>query len=142
MIHATRIATEFRQEFGVDVILDVIGYRRFGHNEGDEPMFTQPKMYKKIKMHPTTRQIYATQLEREGVIGKGGGDKLVAEENKRLNAEFDAGINYKPNKADTLDGNWSGIKPAQGGPRRTFALAGARGRGGGTRPSSPSRRGS
>ena len=118
VIHATRIVTEFRQEFGVDVILDMIGYRRFGHNEGDEPMFTQPKMYKKIKTHPTTRQIYATQLEREGVIEKGGGDQLVAEENKRLNAEFDAGINYKPNKADTLDGNWSGIKPAQGGPRR------------------------
>ena len=76
VIHATRIATEFRQEFGVDVILDIIGYRRFGHNEGDEPMFTQPKMYKKIKTHPTTRQIYATQLEREGVIGKGAGINL------------------------------------------------------------------
>ena len=110
VIHATRIATEFRQEFGVDVILDIIGYRRFGHNEGDEPMFTQPKMYKKIKTHPTTRQIYATQLEREGVIGKGGGDQLVAEENKRLNAEFDAGINYKPNKADWLEGSWSGFE--------------------------------
>ena len=71
-------------------VLDIIGYRRFGHNEGDEPI-PQPKCIK-IKTHPTTRQIYATQLEREGVIGKGGGDQLVAEENKRLNAEFDAGL--------------------------------------------------
>ena len=118
VIHATRIATEFRQEFGVDVIVDIIGYRRFGHNEGDEPMFTQPKMYKKIKTHPTTRQIYADQLEQEGIISKGGGDQLVAEENERLKEEFDAGISYKPNKADTLDGIWSGIKLAQGGPRR------------------------
>ena len=81
-------------------------------------MFTQPKMYKKIKTHPTTRQIYADQLEQEGIILKGGGDQLVAEENERLKEEFDAGISYKPNKADTLDGIWSGIKLAQGGPRR------------------------
>ena len=118
VIHVARIATEFRQEFGVDVVFDIIGYRRFGHNEGDEPMFTQPKMYKKIKNHPTTREIYAQRLEKEGIIEPGGGDLMVGEENARLNSEFDAGINYKPNKADTLDGRWSGLKVAHGEARR------------------------
>jgi len=118
VVHVARIATEFRQEFGVDVVFDIIGYRRFGHNEGDEPMFTQPKMYKKIKNHPTTREIYAQRLEKEGTIEPGGGDLMVGEENARLNSEFDAGINYKPNKADTLDGRWSGLKVAHGEARR------------------------
>ena len=118
VVHVARIATEFRQEFGVDVVFDIIGYRRFGHNEGDEPMFTQPKMYKKIKNHPTTREIYAQRLEKEGAIEPGGGDLMVGEENARLNSEFDAGINYKPNKADTLDGRWSGLKVAHGEARR------------------------
>ena len=118
VVHVARIATEFRQEFGVDVVFDIIGYRRFGHNEGDEPMFTQPKMYKKIKNHPTTREIYAQRLEKEGIIEPGGGDLLVSEENARLNCEFEAGVNYKPNKADTLDGRWAGFTVAHGEARR------------------------
>ena len=81
-------------------------------------MFTQPKMYKKIKNHPTTREIYAQRLEKEGIIEPGGGDLMVSEENDRLTSEFDAGVNYKPNKADTLDGRWSGFKVAHGEARR------------------------
>ena len=118
VIHAARIVTEFRQEFGVDVVFDIIGYRRLGHNEGDEPMFTQPKMYKKIDTHPSTREIYARRLEAEGVIEPGGGDAIVDEQIAYLNQEFEAGVSYKPNKADWLDGKWSGFKAAHGDARR------------------------
>src|SRR3546814_7444866 len=109
-----RIATEFRQEFGVDVVVDMICYRRFGHNEGDEPRFTQPQMYTKIGQQPTTRQLYAEQLVRDGVIAEGEGDRLVEEQNAYLAQEFEAGLSYKPNKADWLEGKWSGIKVASG----------------------------
>jgi 2-oxoglutarate dehydrogenase E1 component len=118
VIHVARIVTEFRQEFGVDVVFDIIGYRRLGHNEGDEPMFTQPAMYKKIATHPSTREIYARRLEAEGLIEAGGGDAMVAEQNAFLNQEFEAGVSYKPNKADWLDGKWSGFKAAHGDARR------------------------
>ena len=79
VIHAARMAIEFRQEFKKDVIYDLFCYRRFGHNESDEPAFTQPMMYKKIGEQPTTRAIYASQLEDEGVIERGGGDRMVEE---------------------------------------------------------------
>jgi 2-oxoglutarate dehydrogenase E1 component len=118
VIHAARIVTEFRQEFGVDVVFDIIGYRRLGHNEGDEPMFTQPAMYKKIANHPSAREIYARRLEREGLIEVGGGNAMVDEQNAYLNEEFQAGVNYKPNKADWLDGKWSEFKAAHGDERR------------------------
>ncbi len=118
VIHVARIATEFRQEFGVDVVVDIIGYRRFGHNEGDEPMFTQPRMYRTIAGHPSTRELYARRLEGEGVVAPGGGDALVEECNRGLAVEFEAGLGYKPNKADWLDGQWSGFKVAHGDARR------------------------
>ncbi|EDP66523.1 2-oxoglutarate dehydrogenase, E1 component [alpha proteobacterium BAL199] len=118
VIHVTRIATEFRQEFGVDVVVDMIGYRRFGHNEGDEPTFTQPLMYAKIGTQPTTRQLYADQLTREGVIAEGEGDRLVEQQNAYLAQEFESGLSYKANKADWLEGKWSGIKVASGDARR------------------------
>jgi 2-oxoglutarate dehydrogenase E1 component len=118
VIHAARIVTEFRQEFGVDVVFDIIGYRRLGHNEGDEPMFTQPAMYKKIANHPSAREIYARRLEGEGLIEPGGGNAMVDEQNVHLNEEFEAGVNYKPNKADWLDGKWSEFKAAHGDERR------------------------
>ena len=118
VIHAARIVTEFRQEFGVDVVFDIIGYRRLGHNEGDEPMFTQPAMYKKIASHPSTREIYARRIEAEGVVEPGGGDTMVDDQMAFLGREFDAGVSYKPNKADWLDGKWSGFKAAHGDARR------------------------
>jgi 2-oxoglutarate dehydrogenase E1 component len=81
-------------------------------------MFTQPAMYKKIAAHPSTREIYARRLEAEGVVEPGGGDALVDQQNEHLNQEFEAGVSYKPNKADWLDGKWSGFKAAHGDARR------------------------
>ena len=118
VIHVARIATEFRQTFGVDVVLDIIGYRRFGHNEGDEPTFTQPRMYSKIAGHPSVRELYARKLEADGVVEPGTGDRLVADQNTLLNTEFEAGVSYRPNKADWLDGVWSGIRRAEGNDAR------------------------
>ena len=88
-------------------------YRRFGHNEGDEPSFTQPLMYKKIRAHPTTLEIYAKKLIGEGVVTEGEVDKMKADWRAQLDAEFEAGQGYKPNKADWLDGRWSGLKAAR-----------------------------
>ncbi|MBT5267100.1 MAG: 2-oxoglutarate dehydrogenase E1 component [Rhodospirillaceae bacterium] len=118
VVHAARIAIEFRQEFGVDVVFDMICYRRFGHNEGDEPMFTNPLMYKKIGGHPTTRQVYAEKLIAEGTLTRELADGMVSEQNETLNIEFEAGMAYKPNKADWLEGQWSGMKAAFGDERR------------------------
>ncbi|HEY9211389.1 MAG TPA: 2-oxoglutarate dehydrogenase E1 component [Ancylobacter sp.] len=110
---AAKIATEFRQRFRKPVVVDMFCYRRFGHNEGDEPMFTQPLMYKSIKQHPTTLEIYSRKLEAEGVIAPGEFDKMKAEWRSRLDGEYDAGQAYKPNKADWLDGRWAGLKTAE-----------------------------
>ena len=118
VVHVARIATEFRQEFGVDVVVDLIGYRRFGHNEGDEPMFTQPLMYTKIAKQKTTRELYAERLVREGLMTAEEVDTMVADHNAFLESEFEAGLSYKPNKADWLEGKWSGFKVAYGDARR------------------------
>ncbi|MCY4591214.1 MAG: 2-oxoglutarate dehydrogenase E1 component [Alphaproteobacteria bacterium] len=118
VIHVARIAAEFRQTFGVDVVLDIIGYRRFGHNEGDEPTFTQPRMYRKIAGHPSVRELYARRLESDGVVEPGTGDQLVTDQNHLLTTEFEAGVSYRPNKADWLDGVWSGIRRAEGNDAR------------------------
>jgi 2-oxoglutarate decarboxylase len=67
-ISAVRLAFGFRQEFGHDVLIDLIGYRRFGHNEADEPAYTQPEMYQQIKKHPSARELYARQLVDQGVV--------------------------------------------------------------------------
>ncbi|MBC6405658.1 MAG: 2-oxoglutarate dehydrogenase E1 component [Rhodospirillales bacterium] len=114
VVHVARIATEFRQKFNKDVVVDMFCYRRFGHNEGDEPAFTQPLMYKSIKTHPTTREIYAKRLAAEGVIAEAEANKLVEEMYDRLNRDFEAAKSYKPNKADWLEGRWSGIKKVHG----------------------------
>jgi 2-oxoglutarate dehydrogenase E1 component len=87
-------------------------YRRFGHNEGDEPSFTQPLMYKKIRSHPSTLDIYSKKLVGEGVVTEADVDKMKADWRSRLDTEFDAGTSYKPNKADWLDGRWTGLKAA------------------------------
>src|SRR4029077_8601690 len=82
-------------------------YRRHGHNEGDEPAFTQPLMYKAISKHPSTLEIYAKKLIAEGVVTEGEVGKMKADWRARLDAEYEAGTGYKPNKADWLDGHWS-----------------------------------
>ncbi|WP_127113702.1 2-oxoglutarate dehydrogenase E1 component [Shimia sediminis] len=108
VVHAAKVATEFRQKFQKDVVLDMFCYRRFGHNEGDEPMFTNPVMYKKIKGHKTTLSLYTERLVKDGLIPEGEIEDMKAAFQAYLNEEFEAGKDYKPNKADWLDGRWSG----------------------------------
>ena len=112
VVHAARIATEFRHEFRKDVVIDMWCYRRFGHNEGDEPAFTQPLMYKKIATHPSTRTIYAEQLVREGTITQEKVDAITQEDRDQLDRDFEAANSYKPNKADWLDGKWAHLNVA------------------------------
>ncbi|MCT4685050.1 MAG: 2-oxoglutarate dehydrogenase E1 component [Roseicyclus sp.] len=107
VVHAAKVATEFRQKFGKDVVLDIFCYRRFGHNEGDEPMFTNPAMYNRIKRHKTTLQLYTERLVKDGLIPEGEIEDAKAAFQAKLNDEFEAGKEYKPNKADWLDGRWS-----------------------------------
>ena len=118
VVHVCRIATEFRYEFGKDVVIDMYCYRRQGHNEADEPAFTQPLMYKAIAQHPTTREIYARRLVDGGVVTQEEADGLVAEFRARLDRDFEASKGYKPNKADWLEGAWTGLSPATGEERR------------------------
>jgi 2-oxoglutarate dehydrogenase E1 component len=107
VVHAAKVAIEYRQKFGKDVVIDMFCYRRFGHNEGDEPMFTNPIMYKKIKTQKTTLQLYTERLVKDGLIPEGEIEDMKAAFQSHLNAEFEAGKDYKPNKADWLDGRWS-----------------------------------
>ena len=118
VVHVARIATEFRQAFGTDVVIDMFCYRRFGHNEGDEPAFTQPLMYNAIGAHPSTRDLYAQQLIDEGLFDKEAAQKVIDDRIAYLDAEFEAGTNYLPNKADWLEGRWSGMVTAHGDDRR------------------------
>ncbi|CUK05822.1 2-oxoglutarate dehydrogenase E1 component [Shimia thalassica] len=114
VVHAAKVATEFRQKFHKDVVLDIFCYRRFGHNEGDEPMFTNPVMYKKIKGHKTTLSLYTERLVKDGLIPEGEIEDMKAAFQAKLNDEFEAGKEYKPNKADWLDGRWSGLDREDG----------------------------
>jgi len=118
VVHASRIATEFRQTFGVDVVLDIICYRRFGHNEGDEPAFTQPLMYEQINQQPSTREIYLNRLLEDGILDDSRAQAIMDNHNTYLEEEFEAGNAYKPNKADWLEGQWSGMTVAYGDDRR------------------------
>ncbi|MEE2951971.1 MAG: 2-oxoglutarate dehydrogenase E1 component [Pseudomonadota bacterium] len=113
VVYAAKIATEFRMKFHKPVVIDMFCYRRFGHNEGDEPAFTQPKMYKVIRNHPSTLEIYAKKLVSEGLLSEEDVDKRKAEWRQKLDEEFEAGQAYLPNKADWLDGAWSGLRRAE-----------------------------
>ena len=115
---AARVAIEYRQQFGKDVVLDMFCYRRFGHNEGDDPTMTQPVMYKVIKDHPSTRELYARRLIAEGVASEADVTAWVDEFDKFLEAEFEAGKTYEPDKADWLDGKWAGLALPDGEERR------------------------
>ena len=120
VVFAAKIATEFRQKFQKPVVIDMFCYRRHGHNEGDEPMFTQPLMYKRIQSHPSTLEIYAKKLTAEGVLTDGEVEKMKSDWRARLDAELEASQSYKSNKADWLDGRWAGFKVADASddPRR------------------------
>ncbi|EPX84703.1 2-oxoglutarate dehydrogenase E1 component [Rubellimicrobium thermophilum DSM 16684] len=107
VVHAAKVATEFRQRFHKDVVIDMFCYRRFGHNEGDEPMFTNPAMYNRIKKQKTTLTLYTERLVRDGLIPEGEVEEMKAQFQARLNEEFEAGKTFRPNKADWLDGRWS-----------------------------------
>ena len=113
VVYAAKVATEFRQKFHKPVVIDMFCYRRFGHNEGDEPGFTQPIMYKKIRNHPTTLEIYAKRLVGEGVVSADEVEGMKNDWRAHLDAEFEAGQSFLPNKADWLDGRWKAIKPGE-----------------------------
>jgi len=120
VVFAAKVAAEFRQKFKKPVVVDMFCYRRFGHNEGDEPAFTQPLMYKAIRVHPTTLEIYSKRLIDDGLVTQGEVDEMRARWRRHLDEEFEAGQNYRPNKADWLDGAWSGLTtPAAADERRT-----------------------
>src|SRR5215510_10017467 len=110
VVHCARIATEFRQLFHKDVVIDMFCYRRFGHNETDEPAFTQPLMYRRIRSHQTTLDVYAKRLVGENVVTDGEVEKMRADWRARLDVELEASQGYKPNSADWLDGRWADIK--------------------------------
>lgn len=113
--YACRIATQFRQKFKRDVVVDVFCYRKYGHNEGDEPMFTQPHMYNAIAKHPSPAKIYSQKLVAEGVVDQAYIDSEHVKLNKHFEEAFSAGENFIPNKANWLEGKWSGIsRPEEG----------------------------
>ena len=118
VVHVARVATEYRQEFGVDVVIDIFCYRRFGHNEGDEPAYTQPLMYQAIGQHPSVRKLYAQRLVEEKLLTQDEADQVEKDFMAYLEEEFQAGNSYKPNKADWLEGAWSGMETASGDDRR------------------------
>jgi 2-oxoglutarate dehydrogenase E1 component len=112
VVFACKIATEFRQKFQKPVVIDMFCYRRHGHNEGDEPFFTQPLMYKAIAAHPGTLEIYGDKLIGEGVVTSGEVEKMKADWRQRLDVELEAAQSYRANKADWLDGRWAGFHRA------------------------------
>ncbi len=124
VVFAAKVATEFRQMFRKPVVIDMFCYRRFGHNEGDEPAFTQPIMYKAIRSHPTTLEIYGGKLVDEGLVTTDEVDAQKAQWRAHLEAEFETGQAYKPNKADWLDGAWSGLTTASASDERRVGETG------------------
>ncbi len=112
VVNAARIAADYRREFGKDVVLDIVCYRRHGHNEGDEPGFTQPVMYRTIREHPTTRELYAKSLAEAGVVPKEEATAMAADFQSALEVDFKAGGDFRPSKADWLEGRWSGLQSA------------------------------
>ena len=118
VVYCARIAIEYRQKFKRDVVLDIICYRRFGHNEGDEPSFTQPIMYKKIKALPSTLSIYGNQLIQEGVLRNDEFQKEKDNFKNFLDSEFESSKSYIPNQIDWFTGSWSKFTTEIGSDRR------------------------
>ncbi len=118
VVHVAKVATEFRQMFHKPVVIDMFCYRRHGHNEGDEPAFTQPKMYRRIREHPGVIEIYGRRLVDEGLLRDGDVDQMRENMSRHLEEEFELGNHFRPNKADWLDGRWTGLSIAEEGPRK------------------------
>ena len=118
VVFAAKVATEYRQRFAKDVVVDMFCYRRFGHNEGDDPTFTQPHMYDIISEHKTVRETYARSLIDDGLVDEAEADGWTEEFDKFLDDEFEAGKDYRTNQADWLDGRWSGLGLPEGDERR------------------------
>ncbi|MEZ5935565.1 MAG: 2-oxoglutarate dehydrogenase E1 component [Alphaproteobacteria bacterium] len=112
VVHVALLASEFRQKFKKDVVIDLWCYRRHGHNEADEPSFTQPLMYRRIAQHPTARQIYSQRLIDENILTEDQANAIHSEFQERLNDAFEASAGYKMNSADWLEGAWKGLSRA------------------------------
>ena len=117
VVYAARIATDFRLKFNRDVVIDLICYRRFGHNEGDEPSFTQPLMYKKIRAHPSPIKVYGVKLINEGFISNDYLNDSIKKFKDLLNEQFENAKDYKP-KIEWFEGTWSRYKPERGKDKR------------------------
>jgi len=117
VVHCAKVAMEFRQKFNKDVVIDMICYRRFGHNEGDNPYFTQPLMYEKIKKHPTTLNVYGNKLIKDNIIKKEEFDKLKSDFKNLLDEQFKTAKDYKP-KIEWYEGTWTRYKPEKGKDKR------------------------
>jgi len=114
VVTVATLAAEFRRAFNKDVIIDVFCYRRFGHNEGDEPAFTQPLMYRRIAEQPSILDLYANRLVEQGAVSREDVDALVSACNARLESAFEASKTYAMNQKDWLEGAWSGLEPVRG----------------------------
>ncbi|MFT8243859.1 2-oxoglutarate dehydrogenase E1 component [Roseomonas sp. BN140053] len=112
VVFCARMCAEYRMVFGADIVLDIVCYRRHGHNETDEPAFTQPTMYARIKEMPTTRVKYAQRLAAEGSVPEAEARGMLDRFNARMEEAFQASASFKPNKADWLEGHWAGLKAA------------------------------
>ena len=117
VVYATRVATEFRLKFNRDVVVDIICYRRFGHNEGDEPSFTQPLMYKKIRSHPTPVEVYGNKLINENTLSESELQKFKTNFKNLLDDQYKNAKDYKP-KIEWYEGSWSRYKPEKGKDKR------------------------
>ena len=118
VVYVTKVATEYRQKFKRDVVIDIFCYRRFGHNEGDEPSFTQPLMYQKIKNHPSILTVYSKQLVEEGLFTKEEIEKQKSDYKKKLDKEFEDSKKYISNERDWFTGTWSKFSTEKGSDRR------------------------
>ncbi|MDM1522259.1 2-oxoglutarate dehydrogenase E1 component [Empedobacter sp. 225-1] len=113
VVHAFRFAADYRAQFGSDVFIDLLGYRKYGHNEGDEPKFTQPKLYNVISKHPNPREIYKEQLLKEGVIGEEIVKQKEAEFKALLEKNFEASKEIERNHIfPFMPEEWEGFEIA------------------------------
>lgn len=110
VVKVCKIAMEYRQRFQKDVVVDLFCYRRHGHNELDQPMFTQPHMYKLIKSHRTPMNNYAQQLIKEGIITEADFEELKKSVDKKLQDKFEESKDWKPSVKDWLSSHWEGMK--------------------------------